>query len=70
MYGYTANTYNYPYTWTTNSTSTTTTSTIYRPYKPYDCSGWVLNVVKQPKGLDRGNVTEDMIEDLIKEGDK
>ena len=70
MYYYTANTYNYPYTWSTTSTSTTSTSTIYRPYKPYDCSGWALNVIRKKKGLDIETVTEDMIENLLKEDDK
>jgi len=69
MYYYTANTYNYPYAWSTTSSGTSTTSYTYSPKFMYDCSGWITHVAKKIKGLDKEEITEDMIEELLKKGD-
>lgn len=71
MYYYytTANTYNYPYAWSTTGGPSTTSYT-YRPTIAYDCSGWITHVTKKQKGLDVNEITEDTIMHLLKEGDK
>ena len=68
IYYTTANTYNYPYTWSTTSSGTSSTSYKYKSNITYDCSGWITHTMKKVKGLDKESVTEDMIEKLLKEG--
>lgn len=59
---YTTKAYSSP-CWTTNTTSSTNAcNKVY-----YDCSGWVTNVVKKPKGLDKEKITEDMVLDIIRD---
>lgn len=71
MYYYTtANTYNYPYAWSTTSSGTSSTSYTYGPNFAYDCSGWVTHVVKKLKGLDANEITEDAIMHLLKGDDE
>ena len=67
-YNTTANTYNYPYTWSTTGGSSTTSYT-YKSNITYDCSGWITHVAKKPKGLDANKITEDAIMRLLKDDD-
>lgn len=69
MYYYTtANTYNYPYSWTTTGGSSTTSYT-YKTNITYDCSGWITHVIKKQKDLDIDEITEDAIMNLIRDDD-
>ena len=69
LYYTTANSYGYPYSWSTTS-GTSSTSYIYSPNITYDCSGWITHVAKKPKGLDADKITEDAIMHLLKDSEK